>query len=101
MKIGAGMAVLVIFSASVALAAGDAAAGKAVYDKSCKTCHGASGVANPGIVKMMNVEIKDLSSTALSDADVKKIITEGRGKMKPVKTVAGKDSDDVIAFVRT
>ena len=54
--------VVLIASAGLALAAGDAAAGKAFYDKSCKSCHGADGTANPNIAKMMKVEIKDLGS---------------------------------------
>jgi predicted CXXCH cytochrome family protein len=93
-----------VLSASLALAAGDASAGKAVYDKSCKSCHGASGAANPAIVKMMKVDIKDLTAAdvqALSDADLKKIITDGQGKMKPVKSVTGKDLDNVVAYVRS
>src|ERR1700693_2317584 len=84
--------VVLIASAGLALAAGDAAAGKAVYDKSCKSCHGADGTANANIAKMMKVEIKNLGSAetqAHSDADLKKIVTDGQGKMKPVKSVAG------------
>jgi len=91
-------------SAGFAAAAGDGTAGKALYDKSCKTCHGAEGAPNPNIAKMMKVDIKDLSSSevqGMSDADLKKTITEGKGKMKPVKSVAGKDIDNVIAYVRS
>jgi len=86
------------------VAAGDPAAGKAVFDKTCKTCHGATGVANPNIAKMMKVDIKELGSAEIqskTDAEFKTIITEGKGKMKAVKTVTGKDIDNVIAYVRT
>jgi len=89
---------LLILPAGLALAAGDASAGKAVYDKACKSCHGADGTPNPAIAKMMKVEMKSLSA---SSADVKKVITEGQGKMKPVKTVMGKDLDNVVEYVKT
>lgn len=82
----------------------DAKAGHAVYDKSCKSCHGADGAPNAGVAKMMKVEMKDLKSAevqAMSDADLKKSITDGKGKMKPVKTVSGGDADNVVAYVRT
>jgi hypothetical protein len=31
---------------------------------------------------------------------MKAIITEGKGKMKPIKTVSGTDVDNVVAYVR-
>jgi mono/diheme cytochrome c family protein len=98
------IALLLISVSGLALAAGDAAAGKAAYEKACKSCHGADGTANPAIAKMMKVDMKNLGAAdvqARSDDDLKKAITDGQGKMKPVKTVAGKEVDNVIAYVRT
>ena len=89
---------------AVAGLAADAKAGQAVYDKSCKSCHGSDGTANPAIAKMLKVEIKDLKSAevqGMSDADLKKVITEGSGKMKPVKTVSGGDADNVVTYIRS
>jgi mono/diheme cytochrome c family protein len=78
--------------------AADAAAGKAVYDAKCKNCHGADGSGNPAIGKAMKVEMKALGS---STADVKKVVTEGQGKMKPVASVTGADLDNVVAYVHS
>ena len=78
--------------------------GKEVYGTKCKTCHGDSGQGNPGLAKMMKVELRPLGSKevqAQSDADLKKIVTEGKGKMKPVTGLTAKQVDDVVAFVRT
>ena len=63
-----------------------------------------TNIANPAIAKMMKVEIRDLKSPdvqSMSDADLKKIITEGKGKMQPMRSVHGKEVDDVIAYVRS
>jgi mono/diheme cytochrome c family protein len=95
---------LVSLLASGAALAADANAGKAVFDRSCKSCHGADGTANPAVAKMMKVEIGDLKSAAvqsMTDADLKKIVTGGKGKMQPVKSLDAKQVDDVIAYVRT
>ena len=37
----------------------------------------------------------------LSDDNIKTVIADGKGKMKPIKTVTGKAADDVVAYVRT
>ena len=95
--------VILIASATGAYAA-DAKAGEAAYEKSCKSCHGSDGTANPAIAKMMKVDMKDLKSAdiqAMSAADIKKVIVEGKGKMKLVAAVTGGAADDVAAFVKT
>ena len=94
---------LVALCASAVFAA-DAKAGQAVYDKSCKSCHGVDGTPNAAVAKMMKVEMKDLKASeaqALSDEDMKEIITKGKGKMKPVKAGSGPALEDVIAYVRS
>ena len=92
-----------ILAPGLAFAAGDATAGKAVYDKSCKSCHGADGTPNAAIAKSMKVEMKHLGSPEVqgsSDDVLKKAITDGQGKMKPVKNASAK-ADDVVAYMRT
>jgi mono/diheme cytochrome c family protein len=87
-----------------ASAAGDASAGKALYNNSCKSCHGPDGQHNPNIAKVMKVEMKDLGSSdvqSMSDTDLKKPITDGMGKMKPIKSISRGDLDNVIAYIRT
>jgi mono/diheme cytochrome c family protein len=94
---------LVALSAGASFA-GDAKAGQASYDKSCKSCHGPDGAANPAVAKMMKVEMRSLNSPevqTLSDADLKTVITTGKGKMPAVKSVSGPAADDVIAYVRS
>ncbi len=84
--------------------AADAKAGQATYDKACKSCHGTDGTANAGVAKMMKVEMHDLQSSevqAMSADDIKKIIVEGKGKMKPTTSVTGSAADDVAAYVKT
>ena len=81
----------------------DAAAGKVVFTANCEKCHGADGAGKPVIAKMLNVTMKPLGSAdvkALSDAAMTKDITQGTGKMKPVK-ITDAQVKDVIAYVRT
>jgi mono/diheme cytochrome c family protein len=90
-------------AAAHVLAAADATAGKTAYDKSCKSCHGPDGTPNPAIAKMMKVDMRDLKSAdvqAMSDDDLKKIISDGKGKMKPVAGAAG-SAADIVAYLRS
>jgi len=96
--------VSVVIAASAGAWAADAKAGKAVYDKSCKSCHGPDGAPNPTVAKMMKVQMEDLKSKevqSMSDADLAKVITGGKGKMTAVKGLNGKAVDDVVAYIKT
>jgi mono/diheme cytochrome c family protein len=91
-------------AAGSALQAADAAAGKAVYEKSCKSCHGPDGTPNAAIAKMMKVDMRDLKSPdvqAASDDELKKIVTDGKGKMKGTAGVSGAAAENVVAYMRT
>jgi mono/diheme cytochrome c family protein len=95
--------VLSLAAAATLMQAADAAAGKAAYDKSCKSCHAADGAGNPAIAKMFKVDMRDLKSAdvqAMSDADLMKIVTDGKGKMKPVTSASG-SAADIVAYIRT
>ncbi len=98
------LAVAALVLSSQSLVAADVEAGKAMFTKKCKTCHGAEGQGNAGMAKVLKVTIKHLGDATVqdnSDEEIKKAILEGFGKMKPVKGVEGADVDNVIAFVRT
>jgi len=102
MRITTNLVITLILTGLAAWAA-DAKAGQAVYTRACKSCHGADGVAPAAIAKMMKAEIKDLKGSVAShsDADLKKIIVEGKGKMVPTKGVTPADIDNVIAYMHT
>ncbi len=84
--------IILAVAGATAMYAGDAAAGKAIYDTKCKMCHGADGSGKA-------MKLKDIRED--SDADLKKSVAEGWGKMKPVSSVKPEQTDDLIAYIRT
>lgn len=96
--------IVIAFIATCGLAFAGAPEGQTVFAAKCQACHGPKGEGKPSIAKMFNVEMHPLSSKEVqskTDAEFKKIITTGNGKMKPVAGLSDKQIDDVIAFVRT
>jgi cytochrome c6 len=100
------VAILLIGVSLPAFAAGEGSAqdGKETFRLRCATCHGADGSGNGPMAKAAKLTIPDLGSKevqALSDADLKKVVTDGKDKMKPVKGLADKDLANLVAFVRS
>jgi mono/diheme cytochrome c family protein len=90
--------------ASLGLACAGSPEGKALFAAKCSPCHGPNGEGKPAIAKMYNVTMHALGSKeiqAKADADLKKTIGTGQGKMKPVAALTEQQVDDVVAFVRT
>jgi len=94
--------IIIAFAASAAITwAADAKAGQAAYDKSCKACHGPDGTPSAAMAKAMNLrDLKSPEVQALSDDDLTKIVTEGKGKMKPVASAAS-SAADLAAYVHS
>jgi cytochrome c6 len=60
--------------------------GQATYKAKCQSCHGAQGVPNPGIAKMMGVRpVSDAAVKAQSEAQMIAVTTNGKGKMPGFK----------------
>ena len=99
------VAALILASSKPAAAQqSDAAAGKTIFTKSCATCHGADGAGKDAIAKALKVEMRHLGSPevqAKNDDVLRKEVSEGVGRMKPVKGINDKDLSNLLAYLRT
>ena len=94
----------ILFVVCFGLASAGAPEGKTLFAAKCQACHGPNGEGKPAIAKMFNVTMHPLGSKEVqskSDADFKKTITTGQGKMKPVAGLTDAQVSDAVAFVRT
>lgn len=82
----------------------DVEAGKVLYDKFCKKCHGAEGEGVPRMYDLVGAKIVPLGSKqaqSKSDADIKKSMLEGSGKMEAVEDLTPQQANKILAFERT
>jgi mono/diheme cytochrome c family protein len=96
-------AVLVMAASPAVLAAGDAAAGKAVFATKCTPCHGADAAGDTPVAKAFNADLNlhDAKTQALKDSDLEDIIKNGRGKMPKPPGVADADIPNLVAYIRS
>ena len=94
-------AIGVIFLLPQSVAAAD-------YTTACKACHAVDGKGNPGIAKMKKIDLAKLDLTKVSvqkasDADLAKVIREGKDTMKgiPADKLSDADLKVVISHMRT
>ena len=82
---------------------GNAAQGKATFQERCAVCHGADASGNTAIAKALGTIPDYRSNTvqSLTDAQIRAVITGGKGKMPPVKGVSETEITNLIAFIRS
>jgi len=98
--------------------AGDAAAGKTVYDANCSSCHGVSGAGDGPVGSALNPPPRDFTTGDFkfdtdgeggpgTDADLKGVIEKGAlafggsPLMSPWPTLNESQIADIIAHIRT
>lgn len=82
------------------------ASGKKKYGQDCAMCHGKEGAGDGDLAEDMHLKLKDLREADalkdLSDADIYKIINNGKGKMMGEEGRLKPDEIwDVVNFVRS
>jgi mono/diheme cytochrome c family protein len=76
--------------------------GPATYKAKCASCHGAAGIPNPGIAKLMGVKpVSDPAIKALSEAQIEATVKSGKGKMKPIAGLSDGDVKAVAAYFKS
>ena len=99
--------ICVLMSVPVSMGAkggGDVAAGGAIYQKTCKACHGPTGQGNPAMVKASKGAMQDLTSPEVqgrTDEQLAKDIAGGTPAKKAIKPLSEKEMKDAIAYVRS
>ena len=76
----------------------DSANGEKTFKAKCAGCHAADGKGKEAM------KTKDMASEEvqkMSDADLSGIITNGKGKMPPYKTMSADQVKDMVAFIRS
>lgn len=99
--IGSALVGMLLSSGASLYAAGDAAKGKELYDKRCKSCHADDGAGNAMLKKRNTPALGSAAIQGKSDADLKKAVKEGPTHKMSAKALTDADVDNLLAHVRS
>ena len=112
------LAALLVLLFPAMASAGDAAAGKPVFQANCSSCHGMTGKGDGPVGAALTPPPRDFTKgdfkydtdgdgTPGSDADLKAVITKGAlayggsPLMAPWPTLTAAQIDDIVAYIRS
>jgi len=98
-KVAVVLMCMAVLLTTVPLMADDAAA---IYKGKCAMCHGPDGAGQTPTGKTMKVrDLRSADVQKMSDADLTKIISDGKGKMPAYKgKVSPADIAALVGFIR-
>ena len=85
----------------------DANPGKSLYTAKCASCHAKDGKGSAAMAKMYKLDAAKLNllseqSQKLADADLAKLIADGKGKMPKFEGKLKKeDINSIVAYIRS
>jgi mono/diheme cytochrome c family protein len=95
---------LLAFPSALAWGQGDEAAGKELFMNQCSVCHGADASGKTAMAKSLGATIQDFRSKqvqSLTDQDIRRVITEGKGIMPPLGDLGTGNFTNLIAYIRS
>jgi len=112
------LAALAVLLVPAMASAGDAAAGKPVFQANCSSCHGMTGKGDGPVGAALTPPPRDLTTGDFkfdtdgdgkpgTDADLKSVITKGAlayggsPLMAPWPTLTAAQIDDIVAYIRS
>ena len=112
------LAALAVLFVPAMASAGDAAAGKPLFQANCSTCHGMGGKGDGPVGAVLNPPPRDFTKGDFkydtdgdgkpgTDADLVNVITKGAAAyggsplMAPWPTLTAAQVDDIVAYIRS
>lgn len=98
------MCIALVFFATISSASDDAktSPGEAIFKARCILCHGSDGTANTNMGKQLQArDLHGREVQKLSDAEMKQIISQGKGNMPPFDgQLSSEEIAQVVKYVR-